>query len=109
MVEDITPDEVREKLENGEDLQIVDIRQPAQYEQGHIPEAENIPFPELPQRVEDHDWADEIVVACPIGQSSQKAARMLESYEGVDDDARVLNLEGGYRNWEYDLEAEAAD
>jgi rhodanese-related sulfurtransferase len=104
MVEDIAPETVNEKLENGDDLQVVDIRRPPQFARGHIPGAENVPFPELPQRVDEHDWGDEIVVACPVGQSSQKAARMLESYEGVDEDARVLNLEGGYRAWEFDLE-----
>ncbi len=104
MVEHITPEEVNEKLENGEDLQVVDIRAPRQFARGHIPGAENIPFPELPRRVEQYDWGEKIVVACPIGQSSQQAARMLESYEGVDEDAQVLNLEGGYRDWEFELE-----
>lgn len=104
MVEDVSPETVAEKLENGDELQVIDIRSPPQFAQGHIPGAENIPFPELPRRVDEHDWGEEIVVACPIGQSSQQAARMLESYEGVDEDARVLNLEGGYREWDGVLE-----
>lgn len=106
MVDEIAPEEVHEKLEDGGDVQVVDIRRPNQYEQGHIPEAENIPFPELPRQIDEHDWGDEIVVACAIGQSSQQAARMLESYEGVDESASVLNLAGGYRDWEFDLDAE---
>lgn len=102
MVEDVTPDEIADRIED-DALQIVDVRKPAQFRQAHIPGAENVPFPELPRRVEQIDWNDEIVVACAIGKSSQKAARMLESYEGVDDDADVYNLDGGVRAWDYDL------
>jgi len=108
MVEDITPAELNERLEAGEEVQVVDIRQRPEYEEGHIPGAINLPFPRLPQEMESVDWDDEIVVACPIGQSSRQAARLIQSYEGVDDEARVANLEGGYRDWEFDLEASDA-
>jgi rhodanese-related sulfurtransferase len=107
MVEELSTDELKERLEADEEVQIVDIRTRAQYEQGHIPGAINVPFPEFPQRVDDHDWQDTIVCACPKGKSSKQAVRMLESYEGVDDEADVLNLEGGYREWEYGLDGES--
>jgi rhodanese-related sulfurtransferase len=103
MVEDVTPDEIADRIEDDDAPQIVDVRKPLQFRQAHIPGAENVPFPELPRRVEQIDWDDEIVVACAIGKSSQKAARMLESYEGVDEDADVYNLEGGIRAWDADL------
>ncbi|HMB50588.1 rhodanese-like domain-containing protein [Natronoarchaeum rubrum] len=103
MVEDVTPDEIAERIEDDDAPQIVDVRKPTQFRQAHIPGAENVPFPELPRKVEQIDWDDEIVVACAIGKSSQKAARMLESYEGVDDDADVYNLDGGVRAWDHDL------
>jgi len=103
MVEDVTPDEIAERIEDDDAPQIVDVRKPAQFRQAHIPGAENVPFPELPRTVDQIDWDDEIVVACAIGKSSQKAARMLESYEGVDDDADVYNLDGGLRAWDGDV------
>jgi len=103
MVEDVTPDEIAERIDDDDAPQIVDVRKPTQFRQAHIPGAENVPFPELPRKVERLDWDDEIVVACAIGKSSQKAARMLESYEGVDDDADVYNLEGGLRAWDGDV------
>ncbi len=105
MVEEITPVELAERLEDGEEVQVVDIRGPREYERGHIPGAINLPFARLPREMADVDWDEEIVVACPLGQSSRQAARLIRSYEGVDDDARVLNLEGGYDAWEHDLEA----
>ncbi|PSP80453.1 rhodanese-like domain-containing protein [Halobacteriales archaeon QS_1_68_20] len=109
MVDEITPAELAERLEDGDEVQVVDIRGRRKYDRGHIPGAINLPFAHLPQEMADVDWEDEIVVACPLGQSSRQAARLIQSYEGVDDDARVLNLEGGYDAWEADLEQRDSD
>lgn len=101
MVTEVSPDEVESRLE---ELQVVDIRQPRNFEEGHVPGAINVPLAELPRRVEEVEWDEEIVCVCPIGQSSIQAARLIESYEGVDDDATVASMEGGYREWHGDLE-----
>lgn len=103
MVDEVTPEEVKEKLDSGADVQIVDIRQPPEYDTGHIPGAINIPFQEFPHRVQEHEWGENIVVACPIGQSSIQAARLLESFEGVEAESSVASLAGGYEEWEYEL------
>ena len=103
MVEELTPETVQAKL-NESDLQVVDIRSPQAFEQGHIPGAINVPLAEFPRRVGEHDWDDEIVVVCPIGQSSIQGARLLQSFEGVDDDAAVASMAGGYEQWEGELE-----
>lgn len=102
MVEEVTPDEVKEKLERN-DVQVVDIRSPAEFRRGHIPGAINIPMVELPRRIDEYEWGDDVVVACPIGQSSIQAARLIGSFEDVDADA-VSSMRGGYEAWEYDLE-----
>ncbi|MFB6352884.1 MAG: rhodanese-like domain-containing protein [Halobacteriales archaeon] len=112
MVEEREPEEVKAALDAGEDLQIVDIRQPEEYSRGHLPGALNLPLDRLPAEVQDHEWGDDVLVVCPIGESSIQAARLLQSYEGVDEDARVASLAGGYAAWEHELEtdgAEAAD
>ncbi|MFB6268988.1 MAG: rhodanese-like domain-containing protein, partial [Halobacterium sp.] len=109
MVEELTPEEVKEKLDAGEDVQIVDIRQPAEYERGHIPGAINVPMGELPSKVDDLEWGDDIVVACPVGQSSIQAARLIGSYEDVEDAESVRSMSGGYQEWDYELEAGDAD
>ncbi|MBB6646708.1 rhodanese-like domain-containing protein [Halobellus ruber] len=106
MVEEVPPEDVKDRIDNGDDTQIIDIRSPAQFEQGHIPGAINIPMAELPSRVDEVEWSDDVVVACPIGQSSVQAARLIGSYEGVDDDSSVSSMAGGYEAWEYDLETE---
>lgn len=109
MVEEINPEEVNEKITSGKPIQVVDIRSEEDFKRGHIPGAVNIPFAELPVKVAEHEWSDEIVVACPIGQSSIQAARLIGSFEGVPEDASVKSMRGGYEEWSYDLEAETTD
>jgi len=104
MVEETTPAELYERIENGEDVQVVDIRPADEFAQGHIPGAENVPFDRFADEVDQREWGDDIVVACPLGKSSLQVARLLDSFEGVGDDARIANLAGGYREWEYELE-----
>ncbi|GAB3322904.1 rhodanese-like domain-containing protein [Haloplanus rallus] len=104
MVEEVTPEELHDRLESGDSPQIVDIRGPREFAAGHIPGAINVPMGELPSRIDEIDWADDVVVACPIGQSSIQAARLIGSYEDVDDAGSVRSMKGGYDAWEYELE-----
>lgn len=104
MVEEISATDLHERLAAGEDVQVVDIRPREAYESGHIPGADNVPFDEFTGEIDARDWHDDIVVVCPLGKSSLQAARLLEAFEGVPEDARVANLVGGYEDWEYDLE-----
>lgn len=104
MVEEESPESLHERIEAGDDVQVVDIRSEREYAQGHVPGALHVPMSRFASEIEDHDWGEDIVVACPIGESSIQAARLLGSYEGVPDEARVASLEGGYRAWEHDLE-----
>ena len=108
MVEELTPEEVNERVE-ANDIRVIDTRPPAQYEQGHIPGAINVPLGNLPAKVPEIDWDDtEVVCACPIGESSKQAAMLISSYEGVEDDVVVASMAGGYEEWEFELETDAA-
>jgi len=102
-VDEISPEELKRKLDADERVQVIDIRSPVEFANGHIPGAENVPMHELPGRVDEIEWNDEVVVACPIGQSSIQAARLIESFEGVSDSASVKSMSGGYQAWTYDL------
>jgi rhodanese-related sulfurtransferase len=103
---EISPSEVEALLETTEAPRIVDIRSPAAFERGHIPGSENIPFNQLPQRVETLVDADRIVTVCPHGQASVQAARLINSYEGTET-ARVESMHGGLTEWDGELEAES--
>jgi len=106
---EIPVDELEALLEDGEDVRVVDIRPRAAFERGHIPGSENIPFSDLPQSVDRLDGAERVVTVCPHGQASVRAARLVQSYEGLDEDARVESLAEGITGWESDLEAADGD
>lgn len=106
---EITSGELQDLLDDGADVRVVDIRNPTEFERGHIPSSENIPFPRLPNMVEKLDGAERVVTVCPIGESSVQAARLIQSYEGLDDDARIESLEGGLRDWDGEFETGSTD
>jgi rhodanese-related sulfurtransferase len=101
---EIAPDEVRELLDADDEVRIVDIRSETEFERGHIPGSENLPFHALADEIERLDGAERVVTVCPHGQASVQAARLAASYEGVADDARVESMAGGLSEWEYELE-----
>lgn len=109
MPTEITPQEFKERRQNGKNIQIIDIRDADAYEEGHIPEADNVPLEELGDQAEEMEWVtdndEEIVVACYIGETSVQAARMLEAYEGTGN-ATVSTMIGGYEKWPGDLKTE---
>ena len=95
--------------DDADDLRIVDIRDRRAFDRGHLPESECIPFPELTSRIAELEGATRIVTVCPHGKSSVQAARLVSSYEGVPEDARVESMAGGLSEWEYDFETEETD
>lgn len=105
MDDEITPDGLT--APPPDDTRIVDIRSPSAFSQGHIPGSENVPFDQLPDRVESFADADRIVTVCPHGKASVQAARLIASYE--DTDARVVSLDGGLEAWDGPLEEAAPE
>lgn len=105
MDEEITPEELQALLEDGADVRIVDIRPESFFRRSYIPGSENIPFASLPQQITTLDGADHVVTVCPHGVSSLQAARLIRSYEGIPEGARVESLAGGLDDWEYELDS----
>lgn len=101
---EVSPDEVEELLRDDTPPRIVDIRQPPAFARGHISGSENIPFSELPDRIDTLEDADHIVTVCPHGKASVQAARLIKSYEGTSN-ARVESMVGGLEAWTGDTEA----
>ena len=101
--DEITPDELAGLLDKDEPVRVVDIRSSAAFERGHIPDSENVPFEELPRRVERFADVDRIVTVCPHGKASLQAAQLLRSAEAVDD-ATVESLAGGLEAWDGPLD-----
>jgi molybdopterin/thiamine biosynthesis adenylyltransferase/rhodanese-related sulfurtransferase len=92
---DITAVELKERLDRGDTLTIVDVREPNEYQINRLPGSQLIPLGEIPRRYAELDPDDEIVVSCKIGGRSAKAADYLRSV-GFK---HVLNLKGGIIAW----------
>jgi len=95
---DLTPQQVKAKLDSAEQIVLVDVRTPEEYtsEVGHIPGAMLFPFRYLVQRFEEIEKIKdrEIIVYCLSGGRSQRAAEFLAS-KGI----AAKNMTGGMREW----------
>jgi sulfur-carrier protein adenylyltransferase/sulfurtransferase len=96
-VPEMTPTELKARLDRGERLTIVDVREPFEWEIGNLePQgARLIPLGELPQRFAEIDPADEVVLQC---RSGARSARALEFLRGQGY-GRLHNLAGGILAW----------
>jgi NADPH-dependent 2,4-dienoyl-CoA reductase/sulfur reductase-like enzyme/rhodanese-related sulfurtransferase len=78
----------------GTDAFILDVRDPEEYEEGHVKGATNIPLYELRRRRDELPRDREIWAYCYVGQRSYYASRALMQY-GFD----ARNITGGFRSW----------
>jgi adenylyltransferase/sulfurtransferase len=89
--ESITPERLRERLDAGDRLVLLDVREPWEFELARIEGSKLIPMGELAERVSELDPTAETVVICHHGARSAYVTRAFQQ-AGF---ARVLNLEGG--------------
>lgn len=87
--------ELKECVEAGEHVLIVDVRSPALAAGGSLPGARCLPLAELEARWKELAQADEIVCACDDGALSGQAARRLRAHGLIN----ATRLEGGIRAW----------
>jgi len=92
---ELTALELKQRLDRGDKLRIIDVREPNEYQINRIPGSELIPLGDIPKRYAELDPNEEIVVQCKMGGRSAKAADFLRSV-GFK---RVLNLKGGILDW----------
>jgi rhodanese-related sulfurtransferase len=92
----LSPADAEKLLAEGGVL-LLDVRTPKEFQDGHIPNAQLLPFKELPNQINDvaKDKTQPILVYCGSGVRSAKAARILYQ-EGFRD---VYDLSGGLRAW----------
>jgi rhodanese-related sulfurtransferase len=89
--ESITPRELKEKLDAGDRPELLDVREPWEFELARIEGSRLIPLSDLSDRFTELDPAAETVVICHHGSRSAYVAQALERAGFV----KVLNLEGG--------------
>src|SRR5581483_5997434 len=92
---EITPVELKARMDRGEKVTIIDVREPHEYQINRIQGSTLIPLGDVPKRINELDPDTEYVMQCKSGARSGKAADFLRS-QGFK---RVLNLKGGILAW----------
>ena len=99
-VPEITPTELANKLRRGDEVDLIDVREPHEWEIARIPGARLIPLGTVTEALPTLDSARDIVVHCKGGTRSAKAVRQLRA-AGF---SRVWNLAGGITRWSDDVD-----
>lgn len=103
-MEEITVQEFKNKIDEGEDVFLLDVREPFEKYQSDLDYEHStlIPLDQLQKRLNEleADKTDEIVCMCRSGGRSAKACELLEK-EGYEN---VKNLKGGINQWAKDID-----
>ena len=99
-IEEVTAKELKEELDQGKDIFILDVRNPVEYEICRIDGSHLIPLDELLNRLHELDSARDIVAHCRSGARSAQAIEILRE-AGF---RKLRNLKGGVLAWSDDVD-----
>jgi adenylyltransferase/sulfurtransferase len=92
---EISVTELKARMDRGEDVFVLDVREPHEYEINRIPGSTLIPLGDIPDRFTELDANREIVTQCKSGMRSARAANFLREHGFKN----VKNLKGGVLAW----------
>jgi sulfur-carrier protein adenylyltransferase/sulfurtransferase len=95
-LEEITAAELKSMIDSGQDFQLIDVREPYEYEIARIPNAKLIPLGEVAARKSEIDESKIAVMQCKGGVRSAKA---IEALRNAGFSGRLINLKGGIGAW----------
>jgi adenylyltransferase/sulfurtransferase len=100
-MEETTVVELKRRLDSGEDVQIIDVREPNEYDIARLQNSKLIPLGQIVSRMSEIDEGREAVVHCKMGGRSAKAIEALQraGYAG-----RLINLKGGITAWSNEID-----
>ena len=100
-MQEITATELKKRMDADEDIQLIDVRQPDEYDFARIEGAKLIPLGELVKRMDELNADRETVVHCKAGGRSAKAIEALQKagYTG-----KLKNLKGGITAWSNEVD-----
>lgn len=100
-MEEITSTELKQRLDNGEDIQIVDVREDNEVAIARIPNSIHIPMGQVLARMDEIDPDRETVVHCKGGGRS---ARVIEALQRSGFKGKLANLKGGILGWSNEVD-----
>src|ERR1043166_5160869 len=100
-MEEITATDMKQRLDKGDDIQIIDVREPHEYEIAKIPNSKLIPLGQVLNRMNEIDPDRETIVHCKMGGRSAKAIEALQrsGFQG-----HLINLKGGITAWSNEVD-----
>ena len=101
-MQEITATELKELLDSGEDVQLIDVRQPDENSFARIEGAKLIPLGEIVRRMDELDSARETIIHCKAGGRSAQA---IEALTRAGFAGKMRNLKGGITAWSNEVDA----
>ena len=100
MFDEITPKDLKARMDAGEDIDIIDVREGWEVAQGKVPEAIHIPMNDIPEVMDKISMDKPVVIMCHTGNRSFQVAQWLamQGYENV------MNLDGGIERWSKEVD-----
>ncbi len=99
---EINPQDVKRRIDAGEKLRLIDVREPHELRQAGIPGADLIPMREVPNALPELQGEEKpIVVFCHHGMRSLQVVAWLREH-GVED---CLSMAGGIDRWSLEIDA----
>jgi rhodanese-related sulfurtransferase len=96
MHQEITATQLQSRLLAGEDVQLIDVREPGEFDYCHLPGSVLLPLGELARRAEEIRSEGPVVLICHHGVRSGQALAFLRHRHGL---SNLLNLRGGVHAW----------
>jgi rhodanese-related sulfurtransferase len=100
-MEEITSTELKQRLDKGDDIQIIDVREANEVAIGHIPNSVHIPLAQVLSRMDEIDPNRETVVHCKMGGRS---ARAIDALQRSGFKGKLMNLKGGIIGWSNEVD-----
>ena len=104
-MEEITPTELKQRLDNGDDIQIIDVREAHEVAIAQIPNTIHIPLGQVLNRMDEIDPNRETVVHCKMGGRS---ARAIDALQRSGFKGRLINLKDGIIGWSNEVDPTVA-
>ncbi len=98
---EITATELKQRMDNGDDIQLIDVREADEVAIASIPGAVHIPLGQVMARASEIDPARETVIHCKMGGRS---ARAIEALKRSGHEGNLINLKGGIIAWSNDVD-----
>ena len=100
-MEEMTATELKKRLDNGDDMQIIDVREDVEMAIRRIPNSVHIPLGKILTRMNEIDPNRETVVHCKMGGRS---ARAIDALQRSGFRGKLMNLKDGIIGWSNEVD-----